>query len=119
MDTMAHLQLEVDALKCEQLGQLTVTRQVLSKPAVFICIKVSKFSGAISWDQYTQVFDPIVRSNGWDDAMVALQLLSHLEGDALNVALLVPEVQWTTWAEQIGALTKHYGSPGRLADYRR
>ena len=31
----------------------------------------------------------IVLSNGWDDAMAALQLLSHLEGDALNVALLV------------------------------
>ena len=50
-----------------------------------------KFSGVTSWDQYRQVFDAIVRSNGWDDATVALQLLSHLEGDALNVALLIPE----------------------------
>ena len=56
-----------------------------------------------SWEQYRQVFDAIVVSNGWDDAMAALQLLSHLEGDALNV----------------DALTAHYGSPGRLADYRR
>ena len=46
-----------------------------------------KFSGATSWDQYRQVIDAIVRSNGWDDATVTLQLLSHLEGDALNVAL--------------------------------
>ena len=30
-------------------------------------------------------------SNGWDDVTAALQLLSHLDGDALNVALLVPE----------------------------
>ena len=30
-------------------------------------------------------------SNGWDDVTVALPLLSHLDGDALNVALLVPE----------------------------
>ena len=37
------------------------------------------------------MFDAIVQSNGWDDATTALQLLSHLEGDALNVALLVPE----------------------------
>ena len=36
------------------------------------------------------MFDAIVLSNGWDDATAALQLLSHLEGDALNVALLVP-----------------------------
>ena len=53
--------------------------------------QVPKFSGVNSWDQYRQVFDAIVRSNGWDDATVILQLLSHLEGDALNVTLLVLE----------------------------
>ena len=47
-------------------------------------------SGTTSWEQYGQVFDAIVLSSGWDDATSALQLLSHLEGDALNVALLVP-----------------------------
>ena len=31
--------------------------------------------------------------NGWDDVTAALQLLSHLDGDALNVALLVLE-EW-------------------------
>ena len=44
----------------------------------------------MSWDQYRQVFDAIVVSNGWDDATAALQLFSHLERDTLNVALLVP-----------------------------
>ena len=58
----------------------------------------------------------IVLSNGWDDATVALQLLSHLEGDALNVALLVPE---SRHASRVGLVGAHYGSPGRLADYRR
>ena len=61
------------------------------------------------------MFDAIVLSNGWDDVTAALQLLSHLEGDALNVALLVP-------ASRVGlvdALTAHYSSPARLADYRR
>ena len=42
-----------------------------------------------SWEQYRQVFDAIAQSNGWDDATTALQLLSHLEGDVFNVALLV------------------------------
>ena len=51
--------------------------------------------------------------------MAALQLLSHLEGDALNVALLVPEARRATRVGLFGALTEHYGSPGRLADYRR
>ena len=65
------------------------------------------------------MFDAIVRSNGWDHATVALRLLSHLEGDVLNVALLVPEINRATRAGLFGELTEHYGSPGRLADYRR
>ena len=36
------------------------------------------------------MFDVIALSNGWDDATAALQLLSHLQGDALSVALLMP-----------------------------
>ena len=122
MDTMAHLQLEVEALKFGQLGKSTLARQtspVRSKPVVFTSTKVPKLGGMTSWDQYRQVFDVIARSNGWDDATVALQLLSHREGNTLNVALLVPEMKRTTRARLIGALTEHYGPPGRLADYRR
>ena len=98
---VAHLQLEVEGLQCVQAGPSTPAKKALSvhskpaakkalsvqsKPAVFTSIKVPKFSGVTSWDQYRQVF----RSNGWEDATVALQLLSHLEGEALNVAMLVP-----------------------------
>ena len=57
--------------------------------------------------------------NGWNDATAALQLLSHLEGDALNVALLVPISRRTSRKGLVDALSAHYGSPGRLADYRR
>ena len=56
------------------------TLPVQSKPVAFASTKVPKFSGATSWDQYRQVFDAIVQSNGWDDATIALQLLSHLGG---------------------------------------
>ena len=70
----------------------------LSKPVAFTSTKVPKFSGETSWDQYCQVFDAIVLSNGWDDAAVAPQLVSHLEGDALILALLVPEVNRATRA---------------------
>ena len=48
------------------------------------------FAGETSWDQYRQVFEAIVCSNGWDGVTAALQFVSHLEGDTLNVALLVP-----------------------------
>ena len=65
------------------------------------------------------MFDAIVLSNGWDDATAALQLLSHLEGDALNVALLVPVSRRTSRTGLVDPLSAHYGSPGRLADYGR
>ena len=37
----------------------------------------------------------------------------------LNVALLVQESKRATQAGLVGALSAHYGSPGRLADFRR
>ena len=64
------------------------------------------------------MFEAIVRSNGWDNDTAALQL-SHLEGDALNVAHLVPLARGLPRSGLVAALTVHYGSPGRLADYRR
>ena len=113
-DSLTYLQLEVKALKLPQRGLL-----VQLKPVAFISTNVPRFSGISSWNQYRQVFDAIVRSNGWGDATATLQFLSHLEGDALNVALLVPKVQRATRVGLVGELTEHYGSPGRLADYRR
>ena len=58
-------------------------------------------------------------SNGWDDVTAALQLLSHLDGDALNVALLVPESQRVVPGFLINSLSDHYNSPGRLVEYKR
>ena len=37
----------------------------------------------------------------------------------MNVTLLVPETQRATRSGLVGTLNVHYGSPGRLADYRR
>ena len=65
------------------------------------------------------MFDAIVLSNGWGDATAALQLLSHLQEDALSVALLVPMPLRASRKALTDALSSHYGSPGRLANYRR
>ena len=46
------------------------------------------------------MFNAIIKSTGWDDDTAALQLLAHLEGDALHDALLVPETQTTTRSVQ-------------------
>ena len=62
----------------------------LVRQAAFTTTKVPWFDGSTSWEQYLQVFEAIVLSNGWGDATAALQLLSHLQGDALSVALLTP-----------------------------
>ena len=118
MDPVARLQLEVEAMKCGPPGHQTLDRPT-SPVRTTTSTRVPKFAGVTSWEQYRQVFDAIAQSIGWGDATAALQLLSHLEGDALNVALLVSEVRRATLTGLVGTLTEHYGSPGRLADYRR
>ena len=65
------------------------------------------------------MFDAIVLSNSWSDATTELQLLSHLQGDTLNVALLIPMSRRASRKELTDALSAHYGSPGRLANYRQ
>ena len=55
-----------------------------------------------------------MRSNGWDNDTAALQLFSHLEGDVLNVAHLVPLARRLSWSGLVDALTAHYSSLGRL-----
>ena len=91
----------------------------LVRQAALTTTKVPWFNGATSWEQYIQVFDAIVLSNGWDNATAALQLLSHLQDDALSVALLIPMPRRASRKELTETLSSHYGSPGRLASYRR
>ena len=91
----------------------------LVRQAALTTTKVPWFNGSTSWEQYQQVFDAIALSNGWGDATAALQLLSHLQGDALSVALLLPMPRRASRKELSQALSSHYGSPGRLASYRR
>ena len=122
IDTVARLQHDLADIRAES-RQLRTPRvpPVVPTPrqAAFTTTKVPPFGGTTSWEQYRQVFDAIVLTNGWDDATAALQLLSHLEGDALNVALLVPVSHRTSRTGLVDALSAHYGSLGRLADYRR
>ena len=73
-----------------------------------------RYAGGSNWDQYREVFEAIVCSNGWDEMTAALQLIAHLDGEALNVALLVPEAQRI----RPGVLLKTTLPPGRLAMYK-
>ena len=112
---MENLQTENRFLRTRRIpGPVPLVRQV-----ALTTTKVPVFNGSTSWEQYQQVFDAIALSNGWGDATAALQLLSHLQGDALSVALLLPMPRRSSRKELTHALSSHYGSPGRLASYRR
>ena len=122
VNTVSHMQRDLAMLRDENRALKTpATSRVIQAPrrAALTTTKVLWFDGTISWEQYHQVFEAIVRSNGWDNDTAALQLFSHLEGDALDVAHLVPVARRLSRSGLVDTLTAHYGSPGRLADYRR
>ena len=97
----------------------------IDKPVVapnrprFTSTPVPRYAGGSNWDQYREVFEAIVCSNGWDETTASLQLIAHLDGEALNVALLVPEAQRRRPGVLLKTLSAHYASPGRLAKYKR
>ena len=122
MDTVSRIQKDMAILREENcLLRTPAASQAVQAPrrAALTTTKMPRFDGTASWEQYHQVFEAIVRSNGWDNDTAALQLFSHLEGDALNVAHLVPLARRLSRSGLVDALAAHYGSPGRLADYRR
>ena len=121
-NTVSHMQRDLEDLQTENRFPRTPRAPVpvpLVRQAALTTTKVPWFNGSTSWEQYQQVFDAIVLSNGWDDATAVLQLLSHLQDDALSVALLIPMPRRASRKELTDALSSHYGSPGRLASYRR
>ena len=121
-DTVGHMQRDLEELQLENrfLRTPRAPRPVpLVRQAALTTTKVPWFNGSTSWEQYLQVFDAIVLSNGWGDATAALQLLSHLQDDALSVELLIPMPLQASRRELTDALSSHYGSPRRLANYRR
>ena len=121
-NTVSRMQRDLEDLQTENRFLRTPRAPVpvpLVRQAALTMTKVPWFNGSTSWEQYRQVFDAIVLSNGWGDATAALQLLSHLQDDALSVALLVPMPLRASRKALTDALSSHYGSPGRLANCRR
>ena len=118
---VVRLQKDIDDYRKELELTRNQTPVVARRPlgrSRFTSTPVPRFSGKSNWEQCRQVFEAIVCSNGWDDVTAALQLLSHLDGDALNVALLVPESRRVVPGFLIKSLSDHYSSPGRLAEYK-
>ena len=111
-NTVSRMQRDIEDLQTK--NRFMSVSVPLVQQAALTTTKVPWFNGSTSWEQYQQVFDAIVLSNGWDDATAALQLLSHLQDDALSVALLIPMPRRASRKELTDALSSHYGSPGRL-----
>ena len=108
VNTVSHMQRDLAILRDENRALRTpAASQVIQTPrrAALTTTKVPRFDGTTSWEQYHQVFEAIVRSNGWDNDTAALQLFSHLEGDALNVAHLVPLARRLSRSGLVDALT--------------
>ena len=112
---MSQLQRDVEDCRAERELARNQTPAVTLRPqrrSEFTSTPVPRYSGKSNWEQYREVFEAIVCSNGWDDVTAALQLLSHLDGDVLNVALLVPESRRVKPGFLIKSLSEHYNAPG-------
>ena len=65
------------------------------------------------------MFNAVAKSNEWDEEMAALQLFTHLEGNVVNVTLLIPEDKRATLTGMSQVISDYYNSLGRLAIYQR
>ena len=75
---------------------------------------IPKFEGTGCRQQHILIVKAIVRLNGLSLMMAALQLFAHLDGDALNVAVLMPVKQRERWKDLVDGLSEYYSSPVRL-----
>ena len=80
---------------------------------------VPRFDGRGCWKPHLLIVQAIVKSNGWSEATAALQLFAHLDGEALNVALLMPVEERKQWEDLSNGLSEYHNSPRRLAVFRR
>ena len=110
--------------KSDSTGPQRFGRSWPNKPNVgglhrFTNTAVPRFDGTGCWEQHLLVFQAITKSNGWSADTAALQLFAHLDGEALQVALLMPDRIRERWKDFVDELSAYYNAPGRLAVLRR
>ena len=112
---MVRLQKDIDDYRTELELTRKQTPAVAPQPprrSGFTSTPVPRFSGKSNWEQYHQVFEAIVCSNGWDNVTAA----------ALSSGRGCTQRCFTgSGVSASGALSlsDHYSSPGRLAEYKR
>ena len=100
-------------------SDLAISRPNESRTCIFTNTAIPRFDGTRCWEQHLLVFQAIVKSNGWSSVTAALQLVAHLDGEALQVALLVLSRNREGWREIADELLAYYNTPGRLAVFHR
>ena len=105
-----------DSAVPEMLGQ---PGQDGSRPRIFTNTASPRFDGTRCWEQHLLVFQAIAKSNGWSSGTTALQLFAHLDGEALQVALLVLNRNRECWRDIADEISAYYNTPERLAVFRR
>ena len=63
VNMVSHMQRDLAMLREENRALRTPT----PRRAALTTTEVPRFDGTTSWEQYHQVFEAIVRSNGWDN----------------------------------------------------
>ena len=88
-------------------------------PRRFTNTAVPRFDGTGCRQQHILIFRAIMKSNGWSMTTAALQLFAYLDGEALHVALLMPDKIRERWKDLVTGLSEYYTTPGRLAVFCR
>ena len=88
-------------------------------PHRFTNTATPRFDGTGCSQQHLLVFWAIIKLNGWSTATAALQLFAHLDGEALQVALLMPDKIRERWKDVVDKLSAYFNTPGRLVVVRR
>ena len=98
-DTVSRMQRDLEDLQTENRFLRTPRAPVpvpLVRQAALTTTKVPWFNGSTSWEQYQQVFDAIVLSNGW--------------GDVTAAHIMDRRVDWQTTVDN---LIRQYGNGGK------
>ena len=106
-DTVARLRRDVTVYRKELRfagGQVPANSPPSRGRSGFTSTPVPRYAGKSSWGQYMQVFAAIACSNGWSPTTAALQLFAHLDGEALNVALLMPVEERERWTVLVSGI---------------
>ena len=87
IDTVARLQRDLNDMRAESRYLRTPGVQDALPPSRHVTVtstKVLRFAGTTSREQYRQVFDAIVLSNGWDDATSGIAAALSVGGGCLE-----------------------------------